>query len=319
MTAHWADVGEAGATAGIWSLYWIHRLFGRWPFRVFLTPIVLYYLAARPLARRASMEYLTQLQAATGRLGRKPSWLHVYRHLWLFADSLLDKVLAVSARYEFQNVRAEGREVMLRMLDAKRGGILITAHMGSLEVIRAASGHRPDFRLNILVHTKHAERFNKILQRLNPQTAVNLLQVSELNPATAMLLAEKVSRGEFIAIAGDRIPLSSAPRCVWVPFLGRPAPFPVGPYVLASMLGCPLVSMMCVHDRPGYLVHFEPFGDRIEIDRKDRQKRWTLLATEFAQRLERNCRKSPFDWFNFYHFWNNAPIRGDVSHESGLH
>ena len=37
---HWAAIGEAGALAGLWFLYWLDRLFGRALFRAVMVPVV---------------------------------------------------------------------------------------------------------------------------------------------------------------------------------------------------------------------------------------------------------------------------------------
>jgi predicted LPLAT superfamily acyltransferase len=287
----------------MWFMYWIHRLFGRWPFRVLLFPVVLYFVVVRRRSRNASLDYLRHLEAATGALGHTPSWADVFRHIYMFSESVLDRALALTHRYEFENVTAENRETMLELLDQKRGGVLLTAHMGNLDVARVASGHRPDFKVNVLVHTRHAERFNRVIQRLNPHCAINLLQVTELNAATAMMLSERIDRGEFVAIAGDRIPVGQSSRQVVVPFLGRPAAFPVGPYALAALLRCPIVLMLCRHSEKGYVVRFEMFRERAVVPRAERAEAFKALARDFAQRLEENCRRSPFDWFNFFRFW----------------
>jgi len=92
----------------------------------------------------------------------------------------------------------------------------------------------------VLIHTKHAQRFNRLLAQLNADSQVNLMQVTELSAATAVLLSEKVARGEFVAVAGDRIPVTPKPRVAMAEFFGAPAPFPVGPYILADLLQCPV-------------------------------------------------------------------------------
>ncbi|MFH7611482.1 glycosyl transferase, partial [Pseudomonas syringae pv. tagetis] len=91
------------------------------------------------------------------------------------------------------------------------------------------------------VHTAHAQRFNRLLRRLDPLAAVELVQVTEMGPATAMMLADKVAAGGFVAIVGDRTPVGGG-RCLSADFLGQRAPFPIGGYVLAAALGCPVYT-----------------------------------------------------------------------------
>lgn len=37
---HWADIGESTSVAGVLFLCWVHRWFGRWPFRLCVWPVV---------------------------------------------------------------------------------------------------------------------------------------------------------------------------------------------------------------------------------------------------------------------------------------
>jgi len=156
------------------------------------------------------------------------------------------------------------------------------------------------------VHTAHAQRFNRILHRLNPDSTVRLLQVTEFSAPTAMMLAERVAAGEMIAIAGDRIPVSGD-RVLSVPFLGSPAPFPAGPYLMASLLACPVYMLACLHDGEGYRARIDKLSDRITLPRASRVEAMTAHAAGFAAWLEARLGESPFDWFNFYPFWDQVP------------
>ena len=45
---HWAQINECSFVAGIYLLFWISRVFGRWPLRAALYPVVLWYMMTRP-------------------------------------------------------------------------------------------------------------------------------------------------------------------------------------------------------------------------------------------------------------------------------
>lgn len=300
---HWARMGESTFVAGVWFLFGVYRLFGRWPFRLLLLPVVAWYWATRGVARRASREYLARLAGSGGGAQERSS----FRHLFRFADTLLDKLVATSGRLPRGAVRFEGAEAIEASLAAGQGGLFLTAHMGCLEAMQAAAGWRDGLRINILVHTAHAVRFNRVLDRLNPGGHVRLLQVTQLGPELALDLAGRVAAGEFLAIAADRVPLQGD-RLVRVPFLGREAPFPAGPYLVASLLQCPVYTLSCTRagDGSGYEARIVPFADRIVLPRARREAALAEQATRFAAGLEAACRHSPYDWFNFYPFWDQG-------------
>ncbi len=301
---HWSQVGEGGAVAGLWLMYALYRAAGRLPFRVVLYPVVACYWLAYPAARRASLEYLVNLQQATGALGHAPGWRDTMRHFLSFADTLLDKMLAAGGRYRFDRLRFVGRAALEAQMKSGRGALLVTAHVGCLEMCQALAD-APHLKLTVLVHTLHAEHFNRVLERLSPGRAVRLLQVTEVTPATAVLLAQRIDAGEFVAIAGDRVPVSGGRASrVDVPFLGRLAPFPIGAYLLASILKCPLVMMGCIRQGDTHEIVFERLADAVRLPRADRLAACAAYAGDFAQRLERLLVRAPFEWFNFYSFWD---------------
>ncbi len=314
---HWASVGESTFVGGIWFLATLHRLFGRVPFLLVLYPVVFYYWASRGLARRSSMQYLQRLQAAHGVLGHEPGWRDGLRHFLSFADTLLDKMLALNGRYGFGRLRYEGREAVEVLISRGQGALLVTGHLGCLEMCQVVADRRSRIKLTVLVHTAHAEQFNRVLRRLDPDAGVRLLQVSEISPGTAVLLADCIARGEFVAIAGDRVPLSSG-HVALAPFLGHAAAFPVGPYVLAALLKCPLFLMTCLREGRGHVLRFECLAEQVQLPRKARAEALARHAAHYAARLEAVLQRAPFEWFNFFPFWDQhsaAPVSPPPSHE----
>jgi predicted LPLAT superfamily acyltransferase len=306
-TPHWSAIGEATCVWGIWLLYGLYRVFGRLLFRAVMYPVVVYFWLAYPLARRSSLEYLARVETATGAIGTRPTWRHSLRHLFSFGDTMLDKLLAIGGRYRFEHVTKEGPDVLLRQIASGRGGIIMTAHVGCLELCRAMANRLNGLRLTVLVHSAHAERFNRILARLDPDSMLQLYQIDDISPATALELSARIEAGEFVAIAGDRAPAHGG-RAVRVPFLGGPARFPVGPYVLASLLKCPLFAMGCVREGRGHLIRFTELERTVTLPRAARETRLEALAATYAHWLTDLVARSPYDWFNFYDFWADDPI-----------
>jgi len=302
---HWATLGENTSALGIWLLWGTHKVLGRSIFRLCVFPVVVVYWAANPKARAASLQYLQRIEAAYGVIGQAPGWRETLRHFLSFADTLLDKLLAISGRYPFERVRCEGLEQVLRTMDSGRGAIIVTAHVGCLELCRALAEHDKRLALTVLVHTAHARRFNAILRRLDPGGRVCLLEVGEVSAATAVLLGECVERGELIAISGDRVPINAS-KTLALPFLGVEARFPVGAYVLASLLNCPLFFMGCMRKGEGHLVIFEPLAQRLALPRSRRAEALREVAKDYVQRLEDFVRRAPYEWFNFFSFWDQG-------------
>ena len=300
--AHWAAINEVSFLAGMKLMFWICRLFGRWPFRLVLYPVLLWYVLMQGSARRASQAYLQRVQQYTN---VSTGWWGVMRHFAAFAEMMLDKMLLWNDLFDTSSVQYFGLEQMDSLIQKKRGAVIICAHLGNLDLCRILSAQHSHLKLTVLVHTRHAQVFNQMLASINPASELNLLQVTEMNPATAMLLAEKVAQGEFIVIAGDRVPVAANPRVAIAEFLGKPAPFAIGPYVLASILQCPLYTLFSMRTAvDGHSeMHFEILRESVRLPRKGRDVVLAQLAQDYAARLQRYCVGAPLQWFNFYDYW----------------
>lgn len=322
--AHWASLAEHTFVSGIWLLFWVHRVLGRLPFLACLYPVVFYYWATRRDARRASLDYLKRLQAHSGAVGHAPGWRDTLAHFRCFADTILDKLLAMSGSLSGANLRTEGEEGLRQLIEQGHGAIIVTGHIGCMELCRISAERHRGVRLNVLVHTIHAERFNRLLQRLHPHSEVRLIQVTDVNPATAMMLADKVAQGEFVAIAGDRVPVHQS-MTVPARFLGQEAQWPVGPYVLAALLKCPLYAMACVREpQPGggegYVLRAHCLAEQVVLPRGGRQAALAAFAQQFAGWLETVLQRSPLAWFNFFSFWQQGVVApGHDQHDGSTH
>jgi predicted LPLAT superfamily acyltransferase len=305
---HWAQINEASFVAGMRFLFWVCRVFGRWPFRLVLYPVLAWYVLTQPRARAASSAYLRRVREFGGLTSLNPGLPGVMRHFAAFAECILDKMLLWGGLAETSDTKFFGEKQLDDDIASKRGGLLICSHFGNLELCRVLARQRAGLKLTVLVHTKHAQKFNQLLARLDPDSQLNLFQVTEMSPATAMLLNERVSRGEFVVIAGDRVPVTQGSRTCRASFLGEQASFPVGPYVLASLLQCPVYMLFSMHTGQLSEIHFERLRDTIRLPRKGREEAFAALAQDYAARLEHFCLCAPFQWFNFYDFWQSSDM-----------
>ncbi len=128
-------------------------------------------------------------------------------------------------------------------------------------------------KVNALVFTRHSPKFNRVMAAVSPQTLERMIQVDSLGPETVIALREQ-ARGRRARRdrRGSRVRAPQGALDLRAPFLGRPAPFPEGPFVLASLLECPVYLLFCLKIDGRYRVFFEPFADPFVLPRGDRQR-----------------------------------------------
>ncbi|HTO70348.1 MAG TPA: hypothetical protein VMR31_10845 [Myxococcota bacterium] len=305
----WAHMAERGSLRALALLRGWYKLFGRRLSVALLVPIVAYFWATGRASRRASRDYFRTLYASPeGRasLGHRPTWRDVFAHLFSFAENLLDRMILWSGDVESISIDNRGRELVDELVRQKRGAILLSSHLGSFDMLRELSA-QTGIVLNVLMFTRHAVVINSFFEKLQAGRKLRLIRVEPGSLSAAFEMRAAIARGEFVGILGDRIWPSEQHRTVTVSFLGRPARFPLGPYLLQGVLGCPMLLTTCVRTGPAHYTattqHFAPAG---VVPRGERAKHAEQCAQRFAALLEQGCVESPYQWFNFFEFWRSG-------------
>ena len=305
----WASMAERGSLRALFMLRRWYRIFGRRASVGMLVPIVTYFFLTGRSARRASHDYLHTLWATPdgrGRLGARPRLRHVFRHLFAFAENILDRMILWSGDVGSIRIENCGRELVDELVREGRGAILLSSHLGSFDMLRELSA-QTGIRLNVLMFTRHAERINSFFEKLQAGRELRLIQVEPGSLSAAFAMRAAIARGEFVGILGDRIWPSEQHRTVSVSFLGRQAKLPLGPYLLQGVLGCPMLLTTCVRTGPAeYVARTQMFAPAGVVPRSERGKHAEQLAQRFAAALEEGCVETPYQWFNFFAFWRSA-------------
>ena len=301
---HWAARQERGSFWLMKVTAFGMRVLGRRVLSPILYGIVFYFFLFGRTARRSAWQYRQRLATWAAQPQLAPSHWRVFKQFMAFAESLLDKLDVWNGKLDIAQIEIVDPANLRSQLRGPRGQMLVGAHLGNLEVCRALAELGEQVTMNVLVHTKHAEHFNRLLGEAGA-THLRLIQVSELNPAIMLQLSQRLEHGEWLAIAGDRVPLHGG-RHVQVDFLGAPAAFPQGPWLLAGLLQCPINLLFCLKVHGRYRITLEPFADAITWRRSDRDQVIAQCAGRYAERLGHYCLQAPAQWFNFYPFWKAA-------------
>ncbi|TKU11348.1 glycosyltransferase [Citrobacter sp. wls828] len=308
-STHWAQQQEVKGLWGMRLMLLVWRLLGRKAFSLLLYPVVGVYWLTASTARKASQSWIRRVRAQLiARRMPVPSNLTSYQHFLRFGGAMLDKIASWRGELHVGRdvVFAPGAEETLNVSDP-RGKLLLASHLGDVEACRALAQLQGSKTINALVFSDNAQRFKKIMEEMAPQAGLNLLPVNDIGPDTAILLKEKLDRGEWIAIVGDRIAVTTQRggewRVCWSRFMGQVAPFPQGPFILASILRCPVDLIFALRQQEKLRIHCEPFADPLLLPRATRQQALQSSVDRYAERLEHYALQSPLDWFNFFDFW----------------
>ncbi len=290
----WMQRREKGTVLGVRMVLLCCRLFGRRGALLLLRVIVFYYAIFAGPARRAVQGYLR-------RIGEPAGFWRAYRNIYNFAVCALDRIFLVRGEVSRFEVHAHGQEHLEALRASGRGAILLGAHLGSFEVMRALSKDRA-FAVNILAYFHNARMINSFLATVGGDFRGRVIEIDPKDTSYIFAVQAAIERGELVAILGDRVGVNE--KTATAQFLGAAARFPTGPYMLAALLKCPVYLTFGLYRAPNrYDLYCEPLGEHLELPRGAREAALAEYVQRYAQRLEHYCRLAPDNWFNFFDFW----------------
>ena len=298
--ADWTHRPERSNQAMLRLMTWISLRLGRRAGRVVLVGTAIYFLLFAPSARRASRDYLARV------FGRPPSAAELFRHFFGFAATIHDRIYLLNERFDLFDIRVHGAELVTDLVARGEGVFLIGAHIGSFEVIRAVGRQQPGMRVAMLMYEENARKINAALAAINPAAQQDIIPLGRID--SMLRLRERLDDGALVGMLADR---SVGPDSVEpVDFLGARAGFPAGPWRIAAMLKRPVILMVGLY-RGGnrYDIHFERLADFGDATRANRGAAQRDAIARYAARLEHYARLAPYNWFNFFDFWQAAKRR----------
>ena len=276
---------------------WISLRMGRRAARGVLHLIAAYFLLFAPASRRASSNYLGRA------LGRPAGWRDLYRHFFTFAATIHDRVYLVNRRFDLFDFEVHGEDALQRLLADGKGLFLMGAHLGSFEVIRAIGRKHTDLRVAMLMHEDNAKKINAMLAAINPEAVQDIIGLGHID--SMLKVRERLDAGGVVGMLVDRTPGNDTLYPVQI--LDAAAHLPVGPFRMAALLRRPVVFMTGLYlGGNRYAIHFDTLADFSGVARGQRDAALQTAINRYAALLDQYCRKAPYNWFNFFDFWQPA-------------
>ncbi|HEX5363414.1 MAG TPA: acyl-CoA synthetase [Gallionella sp.] len=301
MTSHptskqsaWAHTPERSNMPMLRIMTWISLRLGRRAGRVVLHLIASYFLLFAPASRRASSDYLRRA------LGRPARWHEIYRHFFTFAATIHDRVYLVNRRFDLFDFEVHGEDRLRSLLADGKGLFLIGAHLGSFEAIRAIGRKDTDLRVAMVMHEENAQKISAMLTAINPEAVQDVIGLGHID--SMLQVRERLDEGCIVGMLADRTPGNDTLHPVQI--LGDNANLPGGPFRMAALLRRPVVFMTGLYlGGNRYAIHFETLADFSDVARGQRDAALEAAITRYAALLDHYCRKAPYNWFNFFDFW----------------
>lgn len=295
MSQNWVDKKERSNPATLKLICWIALHTSRFFARFFLYPITLYFYLTSAQVRNASHNYLRRIPGLTG-----SPW-QVAKHIFYFSSTILDRVYFLTDQFHRFEIKIHGLEHVEEQQKSGKGCILLGAHLGSFELLRALAVHnkRP---FKILMYQEHNAMITKIFNSLNSDVAKSVINLANDNAMFKM--NECLASGDMIGMLGDRYVKND--KRLSCQLLGSNIELPSGPMTIAAITKVPVIFFCGVYCGSNkYEIHIEKLTEVTYLNRSERGNQVKLATDKYVDRIEFYLKKYPYNWFNFYDFWHD--------------
>ncbi|MDO8249668.1 MAG: acyl-CoA synthetase [Rhodoferax sp.] len=300
----WMRTPERSNMAMLRLMTWISLRLGRPTGRLVLHFIAAYFLFFAPASRRASQAYLQRA------LGRRVTWSDRYRHFFSFAATIHDRIYLINQRFELFDIEIRGQAALHDARAGEGGLFLIGAHMGSFEVIRAMGRQIPGLRVSMVMHEDNALKINAMLAAINPEASTDIIGLGRID--SMLRVRDKLDQGAMVGMLADR----SIGDDVLLPthLLGSVAYLPTGAFRMAALLRRRVVFMVGLYlGGNRYQINFEPLADFSQTPAGQRGAEVEAAVQRYAALLDQYARQAPYNWFNFFDFWQAPAAISDTT------
>jgi predicted LPLAT superfamily acyltransferase len=219
----------------------------------------------------------------------------VYLSYFTFGQTIIDKV-AISAglrdkfTYEF-----DGINILNQLLKEKKGGVLISAHIGNFEIAEHFFGEIDyDCQINLVTTDREHSVIKEYLESVTKKSTIKFIFINE-DLSHIYEINSALSRNELICFTGDRY--FEGTKCLSAPLLGEDANFPAGPFLIASRLKVPVVFVYVMKESN---LHYHLYARESHSKHRDEK----ALLNNYIESVESMLKIYPLQWFNYFNFWN---------------
>lgn len=216
------------------------------------------------------------------------------KNFYIFGQTLIDRIAFLLKKDKKFNHEFDGENYLREINKNKKGGILISAHLGNWEIAGNLLKDRISSKINVLMQDEEIENIKQYLKDKTGGARFNIIPVKN-DLSHIIKINNALANNEFICMHADRF-LPNTPT-LNLNFMGNKALFPKGPFIVAEKFKAPVTFVFMVKtDKYKYKLTATP-----PIEEKLKAEDFAIL---FVKELEKRLNLHPEQWFNYYDFFN---------------
>jgi len=292
MATQWKGKSR-GTVLGYKIFVYSMKTFGLGAAYFILYFVALYFCFFAPTSTKASYYYFRRRQNKSV----LKSIINIYRSYYVFGQTILDKVAISSGLRDRFTYDFDGVHLINNVLKEKKGGVLISAHVGNFEIAEHFFGELEDkASISLLTTDTEHTAIKEYLESVTNKPNVNLILIQE-DLSHIFEINAALARNEIVCITGDRYYEGS--KFLEEQLLGEEAKFPAGPFLLASRLKVPVLFVYVMKETNK---HYHLFARQAKVKHRDAQ----ALLKEYTSSVTSILEKYPLQWFNYFDFWKKT-------------
>ena len=297
-TQNWYQQSEQGAGSfRLNLLFWVYKIFGIRFVKFWVWLVASIIGIGAKSAKNFSRQYRQILNEYQIAHNIKPSKFSATTHIRTFADSLVDKMVAMcdkKSRIKFTTQNNADWHEFQKLVNDGRGAFLICSHVGNIEAL-AAFPDSKGVKIHAFQQICQTSIFHKFISTHSVRKNTIIHPVEDMSVGTATEMFDFLNNGDLVMMAGDRISVGTPGKTMSVKILGHECKLPMGVFKFAKSMSHPVFAVALLntgHEKYTLMVK--------KLDDKNANN----MATEFAEFLEKATLSAPTQWFNFYNFFS---------------
>ena len=218
----------------------------------------------------------------------------VFMSYYTFGQTILDKVSISAGMQNRFTYEFDGVEILKKLLEEKKGGVLISAHIGNFEIAEHFfSEIDVDFQINLVTTDLEHSAIKNYLEKISKKSSIKLILIKD-DLSHIFEINAALARNELVCFTGDRY--FEGVKSLSEELLGQEAKFPAGPFLIASRLKVPVVFVYVMKEKN---LHYHLYTREAQVNHRNEK----ALLKEYTQSLESMLKEYPLQWFNYFDFW----------------
>jgi predicted LPLAT superfamily acyltransferase len=284
-----------GSSIGYMIFIFVIQYIGLWFAYFILLFVTLYYcLFSITSSQNIYSFYKTRLSYS-----KFKSITSVYRNYYNFGQTLIDRIASLSGKYNFE-IEFEGEKYLHELAKNGQGGFMFGAHIGNWEIASHYLKRIPT-TFAIVIYENEKVNIKKQIEKVGINQSVKFIYIKN-DLSHIFEIAESLSHNQIICMHADRY--VDGVKTISSELFGALANFPIGPWILASKFKVPVTFVFGMKESYKKY-HFYASTPKIYCWEKNNIETGIKNSiAEYTLQIESKIKKYPYQWFNFFNFWN---------------